>query len=231
MRPTPSRSARLLLIAQLLTVSFLTASGLAAESLRGSLRLVEDGKDRTAQEARSAVLWVEPAAATSVEPMPEQRMTMKRKEFDPRVLVVTRGTSVRFPNDDPILHNVFSVSGRNRFDLGLYRRGEGETTVFDHAGVVRVYCNVHHSMIGYVAVVDTPYYQVPTGGEVSLDGLPKGRAKITVWHERAEPMTIEVDLPTAKPLALTLELTKPRVPRHRNKFGEPYSRRRRGRAY
>ncbi|MEM9554199.1 MAG: carboxypeptidase regulatory-like domain-containing protein [Acidobacteriota bacterium] len=226
-RATFHRPARLVALA--LLTSFALASSVHA--IEGRLRLLEDGKDRTAREARSAVIWLEPQRDAPVEPMPEQEMTMQRKEFEPRVLVVTQGTAVRFPNRDPILHNVFSVSGKNRFDLGLYRGGDGKTAVFDHPGVVRVFCNVHHAMVAYIAVVDTPYHLVPSDGTFSFDDVPPGPARLTVWHERADPKTLDLQIPTDRSIDITLELTKPRVPRHRNKFGEPYSRRSRGRAY
>lgn len=71
--------------------------------------------------------------------------------------MVPAGSTVRFPNQDSILHNVFSVSRANRFDLGLYRRGEGKSATFRQPGVVRVFCNVHHSMVAYVVVVETPH--------------------------------------------------------------------------
>lgn len=228
-RPTFAFPARHVLPAILCT---LFAAAAPVDALEGRLQLTEQGRDRTARESRHAVIWIEPAAppADAVAPLPEQTMSMQRKEFTPRVLIVTPGTTVRFPNRDPILHNVFSVSGRNRFDLGLYRRGDGEAARFEHPGIVRVFCNVHHAMVAYVAVVDTPFYAVPDDdGGFRFPDLPPGRAKVTVWHERADPMTTEIEAPTG-PLDLTLQLTKPRVPRHRNKFGKPYSRRR-GKAY
>ncbi len=88
-------------------------------------------------------------------------MVTVRKEFLPRVLAVPAGSKVRFPNQDPILHNVFSVSGENRFDLGLYKQGEAKEAHLLQAGMVNVFCNVHHSMVGYIAVLETPFTRAP----------------------------------------------------------------------
>jgi plastocyanin len=57
------------------------------------------------------------------------------------VLGVPVGSSVDFPNDDPIFHNVFSLSGPQPFDLGLYRRGQAPSRTFAQPGTYRVFCN------------------------------------------------------------------------------------------
>jgi plastocyanin len=195
--------------------------------------LLDGRSDETAKESRSALVWFEPERPVRVEvPKESFEMVTVRKEFQPKVMPVPVGSTVSFPNQDPILHNVFSVSGENRFDLGLYRGGDAKDTRFDHAGVVRVFCNVHHSMVAYVAVLQTPYYgRLGRDGSFHLDDLPAGPGRLTIWHERAEPETINLILPLASPLRLDLNLTKEQIPRHRNKFGKPYTRTRRGKAY
>jgi len=151
-------------------------------------------------------------------------MTTREKQFVPRVLTVPKGSRVRFPNEDVILHNVFSVSGENSFDLGLYRKGPGKEQKFDETGLVRVFCNVHHSMVGYVLVLDSPYVATPgVDGHFVLTGLPRGPGRLTVWHEQGEPTTMEVQVPRAEPLTARLEIVRPRIPPHLNKAGKTYS--------
>jgi plastocyanin len=199
----------------------------AASDLVGRLSLVEGRKAVAGAEA--AVVWFVPDERRPPPPPASFVMETHRKRFEPRVLVVPAGSSVRFPNRDPILHNVFSVSGGNTFDLGLVPRGEGGTVRFRQAGVVRVFCNVHHRMVGYVVVLDTPFHAAPdAAGRFRLAGLPAGPGQLVVWHERAEPLARRID-PAAGPLALTLELTRPLVPPHMNKLGRPYERSRRDR--
>lgn len=211
-----------------LAVLAVPASG---ADLAGTLMLREKGKSLP-RENRSALLWFTPKAPTKLQvPAKPFEMTTVRKEFLPRVLAVPVGSRIRFPNQDPILHNVFSVSGENRFDLGLYKQGEAKEAQFRQAGVVNVFCNVHHSMVGYVVVLDSPFFVAPSPeGAFELSGLPPGPGTLTVWHERAEPKRIELTLPLTQPLSIELELTKPRIPPHRNKFGQPYERER-GKAY
>lgn len=199
-----------------------------AEELRGRLQLVGKGGKGPARgsDVRQALVWFEPASGAPAQPPKTFVMTTRDKQFVPRTLIVPVGSRVRFPNEDVILHNVFSVSGGNSFDLGLYRRGAGKEQKFDQPGLVRVFCNVHHSMVAYILVLDTPYVATPDAeGRFALAGLPRGPGRLTVWHEQAEPATMEVQVPRAEPLAPRLEIVRPRIPPHLNKTGKSYSKR------
>lgn len=197
----------------------------AAEDLRGRLQLLEKGGKRAAKgsDVRQAVVFFEPAGSTVRPPAAPFVMSTRDKQFEPRVLTIPKGSRVRFPNEDVILHNVFSVSGRNSFDMGLYKKGAGKEHRFDEAGLVRVFCNVHHSMVGYVWVLNTPFVATPdANGEFVLTGLPKGPGRLTVWHEQAEPRTVDMQVPRADPAMATLEIVRPRIPPHLNKSGKSY---------
>lgn len=212
----------------LCAVPALLAGSAAAHDVaevRGTLVLVREGRP-VAEGVDKAVVYFTPAkkpkVAPGVESVPE--MATSRKQFVPRRLVVPVGSKVRFPNLDPILHNAFSVSGGNAFDVGLYGKGSGKEVVFNEPGLVRVFCNVHQAMAGYVLVIDTPFSTAPDArGAFALDGLPAGAGTLTVWHEQADPLTQELTLPLKAPLRLSLAVSKPRVPRHLNKFGKAYS--------
>jgi plastocyanin len=175
---------------------------------------------------RQAVVYFESAVPQPTRaPETPYEIVTRGKEFLPRVLAVPRGSRVRFPNSDPILHNVFSVSGDNSFDLGLYRKGPGKDKRFDHPGVVRVFCNVHQAMVAYVLVLETPFSTSPdAAGAFALAGLPRGAGKLTVWHEQAEPWTMDLRLPAASPVVAKVEVTRPRIPPHLDKTGRSYSR-------
>ena len=89
------------------------------------------------------------------------------------MLPIPVGARVRFPNNDPILHNVFSTAKEASFDLGLYGRSDGENYRFSQPGVIRVYCNVHHAMVAHVLVMDTPFFTKPDAqGRFRLVGVP-----------------------------------------------------------
>ena len=208
-----------------LVIVLLLAAPAAAEELRGRLQLVGKGGKGAAKgsDVRQALVWFEPASPVPASPS-TFIMTTRDKQFVPRTLTIPVGSRVRFPNEDVILHNVFSVSGENSFDLGLYRRGKGKEQKFDQPGLVRVFCNVHHSMVGYILVLQSPYVATPDAeGRFVLTGLPKGPGRLTVWHEQAEPASMDVQVPRAEPLAPRLEIVRPRIPPHLNKTGKSYS--------
>jgi plastocyanin len=196
----------------------------AAAELRGRLELYSEGQALRATEAAEAIVYFRPRVPSAVEPLTaETVMTTRRKQFLPRVVAITAGSSVRFPNEDPILHNVFSTSPNNGFDAGLYGRGEGVVHRFDNPGLVKVYCNVHHSMFGFILVLDTPHFTRPdASGEFVLAGLPEGGGDLVVYHDRARPLRQRLDALPTDVLALRLDLDKRRVPPHMNKFGRPY---------
>ncbi len=214
-----------LALAVLLALAAPAAPAAAAE-LRGRMQLVSKaGKPARGSDLRQAVVYFEPTAAHGVPPAPRPlEMVTRRKEFSPRVLVVSKGSRVRFPNQDPILHNVFSVSPGNAFDLGLYPKGPGKEQRFAEPGLVRVFCNVHHAMVAYVLVLATPFHTVPDAqGAFTLSGLPPGPGRLTVWHEQAEPWTVELTVPHTGMIAARVPVTRPRIPPHLNKLGKAYS--------
>jgi len=198
---------------------------LSAATIEGRIALTAEGKPLRSDEAQDAIIYFRPKTPAAKPPAPTKtEMRTVRKQFVPRVLAVTVGSTVRFPNADPILHNAFSTSKDNAFDVGLYGEGEGQTVTFSHAGYVRVYCNVHHSMIGHILVLDTPYFTHPdASGNFRLTNLPKGEGDLVVWHERANPWHAVVE--AGAPLSdVGLELTQRKIPQHTNKFGKPYGR-------
>ena len=93
---------------------------------------------------------------------------------------------MQFPNEDPISHNLFSLSPGNSFDLGLYRRGDGKSFAFTKPGIVNVYCNVHPNMSAVIHVVDTPYYAMTNNtGVVTFADVAPGKYRVGAWNERA----------------------------------------------
>ena len=198
---------------------------LSAAEISGSVALLADGQALRSEEAAEAVVYFRPATPPKVAPAAEPYlMGTQRKQFMPRILPITVGSQVRFPNRDPILHNAFSTSPANTFDVGVYGNGDGKAVTFAQAGYVRVFCNVHQSMVGHILVLDTPYFTRPdAGGTFVLKGLPAGSGDLVVWHDRATPWHQKL-APGGKPLAIPLDLTQKRVPPHMNKFGKPYGR-------
>ncbi len=197
-----------------------------AAELRGSVQLVSGGKELRANEASDAVVYFRPDGMTRFEP-PAVRavMTTRRKQFWPRILAIPVGTTVQFPNEDVILHNAFSSSTGNAFDTGVYGAGEGASHRFEKPGLVKVYCNVHHSMFAHILVLDTPFIARPDAqGRFVLSDLPDGEGELIVFHDRSAPSRQRIDPAQSGEVAIRIELTTRKVPPHMNKFGKPYGR-------
>lgn len=198
----------------------------ALHTIRGTIELLEKGvpsRDRTLA-AENTVIVFEPASRPRAPKPQTAEMTTVRKEFSPRLLVVPVQSKVQFPNLDPILHNVFAVSGKNSFDLGLLGKGPGKVATFLEPGIVRVFCNVHHRMFAYVYVVASPHWATAEeSGGFEIRDVPAGPGKLTVWNERSAVQTVQLTVPSRSPLRIGVEITMPRIPPHKNKSGKSYS--------
>ena len=107
------------------------------------------------------------------------------KEFMPYVKPIRVGSQVKFPNKDDIRHHVYSFSPARKFELPLYRGTPAQPVLFDKPGIVKLGCNIHDWMIGYIYVTETPYFgKTAREGRVDLDDLPPGRYRAHVWHPR-----------------------------------------------
>jgi plastocyanin len=152
------------------------------------------------------------------------RLIQKDKTFVPGVVVVPVGSTVDFPNDDPIFHNVFSLSPPAPFDLGLYRSGATKERKFTQPGTYRVFCNIHPQMTALIVVVPTPYATVTSpDGRYSLD-LPPGAYRVTARSDRAAPVSLEVTVRSGADTIpdLTLDESRYVALPHKNKFGRDY---------
>lgn len=196
----------------------------------GRLTVLDRG-ERPAQDVGSAVLWLEAAGLPAVAPV-ETRVVTEGKAFVPRIVVVPVGSTVKFPNNDPFNHNVFSLTEQGAFDLGLYGRGEEKGATFTRPAVIRVYCNVHAQMSALVVVRDNGLWARPgSDGSFRFAQVPPGAYQLHVWHERAPELVQPLHVGTAAPapLALTVDASRWRFVQHKDKAGRPYSDR--GRRY
>jgi plastocyanin len=145
-----------------------------------------------------AVIYIEslPAGATPPPHGPKPQLAQRDQAFDPRVVVVSAGGTVNFPNFDPIYHNVFSVSPVKRFDLGKYPRGQSRDVTFPKPGLVNVFCDIHADMAAFILVTpNDAWVRVGTDGRFSLTGLPAGRYQLHWWHPDFVPGVAEVTVP------------------------------------
>lgn len=110
-------------------------------------------------------------------------MGQKDRQFTPGTLIIAKGSTVAFPNLDNVRHSIYSFSKPARFEIELYGRDQTRTHTFNVAGSVKLGCNIHDEMRGYIRVTDTPYAaKTDHNGYVTLTGMGTGAARLTVWH-------------------------------------------------
>jgi plastocyanin len=162
-----------------------------------------------ASELRHVVVYLKDAPPRPVTPV-KVEIRQRNENFVPRVVAVTIGSEVDFPNDDPIYHNVFSLSRPRNFNLGRYPRGHSRHVQFDRPGIVKVFCDIHSHMSATVMVFNHPWFAVPAeDGRFELPGVPAGDRDITAWHERLGDTTQRVRVDAGRPAEADFVLPVP----------------------
>src|SRR5690606_16203924 len=144
----------------------------------------------------------------------------------PPLTIVVKGTTIDFPNEDKIFHNVFSVSRPARFDLGLYKSGTAKSVEMKRAGTVDVYCNIHPEMIAKVKVLDNAYYTI-TGrdGMFSIEDVPAGEYPIVAWLPTGDEAKGTVIIKPGETAQVKLQVSEvAKKTTHTRKDGTPYGR-------
>ncbi len=217
----------------LLSAAFLMAGSAEGRAVTGAVRLTGsvDSSVRKHDDFSGVVVWLEPIGRTA-QPRPSKhvRMIQKDKRFDPHVLVVDVGTTVDFPNLDPIFHNAFSSFDGQIFDLALYPPGTSRSIYFKHPGVVRIFCNIHPSMSALVVVLDSPFFATTSkDGHFAIPNVPEGQYNLHVLHERSTPetlaalersMTVAASDIVLAPITISEAGYLPAP--HKNKYGRDY---------
>lgn len=152
-------------------------------------------------------LWLEGGKIESGVPAIDQEMRQIGRQFEPAFLMVPVGSTVTFPNLDPIFHNIFSLSRAQTFDLGYYPKGKVRTVTFDHAGVVQVYCHIHSDMYGVIVVTPSRWYGTPNAdGEFSFSKVPAGEYRLAIWQKTAGLIRKKISVPVSGDLRIDVAL-------------------------
>jgi plastocyanin len=152
-------------------------------------------------------------------------ITQNNKQFIPGILPVVPGQHVRFPNQDSIYHNVFSISPLKSFDLGQYKGSDTPKIVtFENYGVVPVYCNIHPKMIAYVVVLENKAYALTNKeGIFEIKDIPPGIYTINAWRPKAKRVSQEIIIQPGKQIHVQLEIKEiARIKPHKRKDGSDY---------
>jgi plastocyanin len=210
-----------------------TVGQLLGASVSGRVMLVNshDPGVTKKKDFAGVVVWLKPLdQPTPSVPKRHFQMMQKDKKFTPHILVIGTGSTVDFPNLDPIFHNAFSNFEGQIFDIGLYPPGSSQSIRFDRPGIVRVFCNIHPSMSAVIVVVDSPYFMITGGnGDYSFPNVSSGAYELHLFHERATPETLDALVRTIPVGQTGVEIAGVTISEanylpvaHKNKYGHDY---------
>lgn len=177
----------------------LAALCLAAPPVLGAPVTVQVS-DAAGRALPEAVVLLEPVSGkVAVRPMPEVQIAQEKRQFVPRVTLITVGTPVSFPNFDTVRHHVYSFSKAKTFEIKLYAGVPGRPEVFDKPGIAVLGCNIHDRMAAWVVVADTPWHAMSgADGLARIADAPPGAYQLSVWHAglaaSSAPVTRKVQL-------------------------------------
>jgi plastocyanin len=165
--------------------------------------------DPLSAERARVVIYVEGAGR------PEPRtgvLEQRNRQFLPELLVLPVGSTVSFPNLDPIFHNVFSLSKPRTFDLGNYPKNQTRTVTFTKPGVVFVNCHLHPNMAAAIVITPNQWAsKADPDGRFTLPDLPAGTYTVTAWHRVAGfvHQTVRVGSESPTPIKFIIPLPDP----------------------
>ena len=154
---------------------------------------------------------------------PKVVMDQRNLTFIPHVLPILVGTTVHFPNNDKVDHNVFSLSRAKKFSLGSYKPGEVKSVLFDKPGIVELRCDVHAEMAAYILVMKNPYwartdekgrFEIPNQDELKnmgvtgIEALAPGKYFLKTWHEKLKSKRTAVTVKQNGDIDIQLNLTR-----------------------
>lgn len=147
---------------------------------------------------------------------PEQPFILDQNNltFSPHILVIPKGSTVSFPNNDKVDHNVFSLSRTKKFNFGSYKPGESHDVIFDKPGIVELRCDLHAEMISYILVLKNSYFALTDKqGNFTIDvtGLAPGKYSLKTWHEKLKNSKQAIELPGVQQVDIKLKRGAPGV--------------------
>jgi plastocyanin len=214
------RTLRRVRIWAISTLCIMSSHASAQTVVTGTVRVAT----RAGIPAQSAVVYAQPIDKQVPARPATFTLAQKNKAFAPGVLGVPAGSTVAFPNQDAIFHNVFSLTLPAPFDLGLYRAGVSKSRVFAEPATYRVFCNIHPQMSAVIVVAPTPFVTVTDRDGAYTLTVPPGRYRVTATTGRGSPASREVTIAGASAALEPIDVDERTLvdAPHTNKFGKPY---------
>ena len=148
----------------------------------------------------NTLVFMETKSKLRVANQKSQTITIRQNnlKFSPQHSVVLVGSTVTFSNEDREVHNIFSKSLSNQFNLGAMASGSSKTIEFTQAGPIVLRCNMHKDMIGTLFVVPNGYFTKPsTNGDYQFENIKSEGYIMQVWDPMLSPEEVESNLKSA----------------------------------
>ncbi len=136
-------------------------------------------------------------------------LDQKGCEFHPFLQVMHNGAQIEVLNSDPVSHNIhtYEILGRARktlFNVSQPDQGSviNKTVKLRRGSAMKVECDQHDFMHGFVFVAKNPYYAVVAeDGSFTIDAVPPGKYTVKAWHgtlgEKKASVTVEAGKATS----------------------------------
>jgi len=130
-------------------------------------------------------------------------------KFVPHVVAMTTG-ELEIKNSDDILHNVHTYSTANpSINKAQPKFKKTMTEKFEKPEIIKLTCDVHSWMLGWIAVMPHPFFGVTDGGGVTkIENVPPGKHTVEVWHETLGKATKEVEVKAGQVAKVSVEMKK-----------------------
>jgi plastocyanin len=126
--------------------------------------------------------------------------------FVPHVVLMTPG-EIEVKNSDDILHNIHTYSTANpAINKAQPKFKKTMTEKFEKPEMIKVTCDVHSWMLGWVAVTPAPAAVTDTNGVAKIENVPAGKQKVEVWHEMLGKQEKEVDVKAGQTTKVSFEM-------------------------
>jgi len=171
--------------------------------------LIQVGPDQAVENAVVYLADVAKGKAWPASTSKPAELNNLKCRFVPNVQVIRAGPLVVI-NSDPVLHNTHGYYGqRTAFNMALPNQGQRIPTELTRAGTVRIDCDAHGWMEGWIYVVDNPYYAITSAdGKFQITDVPPGTYTLVAVQAFTGPNQQSVTVAGGKPTNLTIELKK-----------------------
>lgn len=152
-----------------------------------------------------AIVYLADVPGEVTPPKEHAKLDQQQMKFIPHVLPIVKGTTVDFPNNDSVQHNVFSPSrSAKSFNVGVYPPGAEKSVTFDKVGVAPLLCVLHSEMSGFVVVLPNRYFSTTAqDGTFTIKDVPPGTYTLAFWNEHLEPKSVKVPIKAGKTTRVT----------------------------